>query len=119
VGTQFDALPHIAIGDLFYNCIKLDDVATRTGFTKLGVEKVGALFTRGVLLDIAAFRGVEMLEAGYEITGGDVSSLTSPHRRGERECGRGGGSLPVFARLSASRANHGGFGDSPQRRGGL
>ena len=72
VGTQFDALPHIAIGDLFYNCIKIDDVATRTGFTKLGVEKVGTLFTRGVLLDIAALKGAEMLEAGYEITASDL-----------------------------------------------
>jgi kynurenine formamidase len=74
VGTQFDALPHIAIGELLYNCIAIDDVATRTGFTKLGVEKVGALFTRGVLLDIAALKGVEMLEAGYEITAEDVGS---------------------------------------------
>jgi kynurenine formamidase len=72
VGTQFDALPHIAIGDLLYNCVKIDDVATRAGFTRLGVEKVGALFTRGVLLDIAALKGVEMLEAGYEITASDL-----------------------------------------------
>jgi kynurenine formamidase len=76
VGTQFDALPHIAIGDLFYNCIKMDEVATRTGFTKLGVEKVGAVFTRGVLLDIAGLKGVEMLEAGYEITAADLGEAT-------------------------------------------
>jgi kynurenine formamidase len=72
VGTQFDALPHIAIGDLLYNCIKIDDVATRTGFTKLGVEKVGALFARGVLLDIARLKGAAMLDAGYEITVADL-----------------------------------------------
>jgi len=72
VGTQFDALPHIAIGDLLYNCIKIDDVATRTGFTKLGVEKVGALFARGVLLDIARLKGAEMLDASDEITVADL-----------------------------------------------
>jgi hypothetical protein len=44
VGTQFNALPHSAMGDLLDNCIKIDDLATCTGFTKLGVEKVGALF---------------------------------------------------------------------------
>ncbi len=43
VGTQFDALPHIGIGDMLYNCVKTDEVATRSGFTKLGVEKVGGL----------------------------------------------------------------------------
>jgi kynurenine formamidase len=72
VGTQFDALPHIAIGDLLYNCVKTDEVATRSGFTKLGVEQVGGIVTRGVLLDVAAVKGVEMLEGGYEITVADL-----------------------------------------------
>jgi kynurenine formamidase len=72
VGTQFDALPHIGIGDTLYNCVKTDEVATRNGFTKLGVEKVGGLITRGVLLDIASLKGVEMIEAGYEITVADL-----------------------------------------------
>ncbi len=72
VGTQFDALNHQGIGDLLYNCIKIDDIATRNGFTKLGVEKVGAIFTRGVLIDIAAFKGVEMLAIDYEITVQDL-----------------------------------------------
>lgn len=72
VGTQFDALPHVGIGDMLYNCVKTDEVATRNGFTKLGVEKVGGLITRGVLLDIAGLKGVEMLEAGYEITVADL-----------------------------------------------
>jgi hypothetical protein len=44
-----------------YNCFKVADVATSTGFTKLGVGKVGALITRGVLIDVAAFKGVDML----------------------------------------------------------
>lgn len=72
VGTQFDALNHQGIADMLYNCIKIDDIATRNGFTKLGVEKVGAIFTRGVLIDIAAFKGVEMLAIDYEITVQDL-----------------------------------------------
>ena len=72
VGTQFDALPHIGIGDMLYNCVKTDEVATRSGFTKLGVEQVGGIVTRGVLLDVAAVKGVETLEGGYEITIADL-----------------------------------------------
>ncbi len=68
VGTQFDALNHQGIADMLYNCNKIDDVATRNGFTKLGVEKVGSIFTRGVLIDIAALKGVETLAIDYEIT---------------------------------------------------
>ncbi len=72
VGTQFDALNHQGIGEMLYNCIKIDDIATRNGFTKLGIEKVGSIFTRGVLIDIAALKGVEMLAIDYEITAQDL-----------------------------------------------
>ena len=77
VGTQFDALNHQGIADMLYNCNKIDDVATRNGFTKLGIEKVGSIFTRGVLIDIAALKGVETLAIDYEITIQDLQdSLT-------------------------------------------
>ena len=45
------------IGDTFYNCVKNSETATREGFTKLGVHNVGAIFTRAVLIDVAAFKG--------------------------------------------------------------
>jgi kynurenine formamidase len=72
VGTQLDAFSHQTIGDALYNCFKLDEIATRTGFTKLGVERVGTLITRGVLLDVAAAKGVEMLPDTYEISVQDL-----------------------------------------------
>ena len=74
VGTQFDGFSHQTIGDSLYNCIKVDDVATRTGFTKLGIENVGAIVTRGVLLDVAAAKGVEMLPDTYEISVADLQA---------------------------------------------
>jgi kynurenine formamidase len=74
VGTQFDMFSHQGIDGLLYNCIKIDDVATRSGFTKLGVEKIGTLFTRAVLVDVAALKGVDILEAGYEITVADLQA---------------------------------------------
>lgn len=72
VGTQFDGFSHQTIGDSLYNCIKVDDVSTRTGFTRLGVENVGALMTRGVLIDVAALKGVDVLPDTYEITVADL-----------------------------------------------
>jgi kynurenine formamidase len=72
VGTQFDGFAHQTIGNTMYNCVKVDDVATREGFTKLGIEHVGALMTRAVLIDVAAFKGVEMLPDTYEITVADL-----------------------------------------------
>jgi kynurenine formamidase len=72
VGTQFDGFAHQSHGDNLYNCFKISDTATRTGFTKLGIEKVGTLMTRGVLLDVAGLKGVETLPDTYEITVQDV-----------------------------------------------
>ncbi len=55
-----------------YNCFKVNEASTRGGFTKLGVDKVGSLFTRGVLIDVAGLKGVDMLPDTYEITVADL-----------------------------------------------
>ena len=72
VGTQFDGFAHQTHEDLLYNCLKVDDISSRGGFTKLGMEKVGTLMTRGVLIDVAALKGVDMLPDTYEITPQDL-----------------------------------------------
>jgi kynurenine formamidase len=72
VGTQFDGFAHITRNNSHYNCFKTEDIATRTGFTKLGIENVGMLMARGVLIDVAAYKGVEMLGDTYEVTVADL-----------------------------------------------
>ena len=72
IGTQFDAFAHQMWGDSFYNCFKLGDIGTRTGFKKLGVEHVGGLVTRGVLIDVAGSKDVDMLPTSYNITPEDL-----------------------------------------------
>ena len=72
IGTQFDAFAHQMWGDSFYNCFKLGDIGTRSGFKKLGVENVGGLMTRGVLIDVAGLKGVDMLPTSYNITPEDL-----------------------------------------------
>lgn len=67
IGTQFDGLGHVGIrtseGDFFYNGNLLEDFGTAYGLNQLGVEKIGenGYVTRGVLLDIAGYRGVDRL----------------------------------------------------------
>lgn len=72
VGTQFDGFTHQTIGDSVYNCQDLDAIASRSGFTKMGIESVGTLMTRGVLIDVAALKGVVVLPDTYEITVQDL-----------------------------------------------
>src|SRR6266705_2509575 len=52
----------------------------RTSFTKLGVEKIGGLFARGVMLDIAAMKGVDILPTTYEITVADLEEAMKRER---------------------------------------
>ena len=80
VGTQFDTFSHQTIGTSLYNCVPLDEVATRTGFTKFGVEQVGALVTRGVLIDVAALKRVPMLGDTYEITPQDLQQALAAQK---------------------------------------
>ena len=76
IGTQFDGLGHIGTRmgneDVFYNGFKRSDFGKPYGLEKLGVENVGAFFTRGVLIDVAGYKGVERLEVGYVITVADT-----------------------------------------------
>jgi kynurenine formamidase len=73
IGTQFDGLGHLGIGDLFYNGNRGSEFAQPEGLTRLGIEHVGAIVTRGVLIDVARFRGVDQLPPTYEITAADLT----------------------------------------------
>ena len=72
VGTQFDGFAHQSHNGVHYNCFKTNEIVTRNGFTKLGVQNVGSLITRGVLIDVAGYKGVEMLGDNYEVTQEDI-----------------------------------------------
>lgn len=80
IGTQFDGLGHLGIGDFFYNGNRRSDFARPSGLTRLGIENVGAIVTRGVLIDVARVRGVPVLQAGYEITTRDVMDALQRQR---------------------------------------
>ena len=72
VGTQFDGFAHQTHLNSWYNCVKVDENVERGGFKKFGIHTVGTLFTRGVLIDVAGYKGVEMLGDNYEITVEDL-----------------------------------------------
>jgi len=74
VGTQIDGFTHQTIGNSLYNCFTMDETATRTGFSKMGIETTGTLMTRGVLIDVAALKGVDILPDSYEITAADLQA---------------------------------------------
>lgn len=75
VGTQFDGLGHIGIrtaeGDRYYNGVRGEDLHGPEGLKKLGIEHVKPFFTRGILINLEAYKG-QMLDSGYEVTVEDL-----------------------------------------------
>jgi kynurenine formamidase len=80
IGTQFDGLGHLGIGELFYNGNSRREFAKPEGLTRLGIENVGPIVTRGVLIDVARFKGVEQLPPTYEITPADLTGALQRQR---------------------------------------
>lgn len=78
MGTAFDGFGHIGTevdGELvFYNGFKLSELGITYGLTKLGIENVGVRFTRGILIDVARYKGVERLDPTYVITIEDIEA---------------------------------------------
>jgi kynurenine formamidase len=76
IGTQLDGLGHIGVrmqgDDYFYNGFRRSEFGKPYGLEKLGVENAGVFFTRGVLVDLPRFRGVERLKPGEVVTAADL-----------------------------------------------
>lgn len=72
VGTHVDALSHVSHDGKLHG--GLDAAETQRGgvFSALGAEHTPFLLTRGVLLDVAATKGVDTLPAGYGVTAEDL-----------------------------------------------
>ncbi len=74
LGTHLDGLNHLQVGDRTYNGHWIGDLVEEYGTNRLGVDTLPQVVTRGLLLDIAAVRGVERLEAGDVVTVADAQA---------------------------------------------
>jgi kynurenine formamidase len=71
--THIDALAHAGYEERLWNDTPAA-VVSESGAARLGIEHVGALATRGVLLDIARLHGVDHFDENYAITGEDLTA---------------------------------------------
>jgi kynurenine formamidase len=73
-GTHIDALSHQAECMALHGGIAVDkEVETPTGFTAHGAEHFSPIFADGVLLDVAALKGVRSLDRKYPVTADDLA----------------------------------------------
>ncbi|MBA3255976.1 MAG: cyclase family protein [Pyrinomonadaceae bacterium] len=64
VGSQIDGFGHAGIDNLYFNCNKAADFTMPDGLKKLGIENVPAVATRGVVLDMAGYFGIDIVKEG-------------------------------------------------------
>jgi kynurenine formamidase len=64
VGSQLDGFGHAGIDNLYFNCNRAADFTMPDGLKKLGIENVPAVATRGVLLDMAGYFGIDIVKEG-------------------------------------------------------
>lgn len=71
-GTHIDTLNHLGYGDKIFNGFENTKYLGNKGWTKAGADKIPPIITRGILIDVAGEKGVEMLPDSYEISSEDL-----------------------------------------------
>lgn len=78
--SHMDGLPHFAHKGFFYNGVPYS-AAKSSGSEKLGIHNAGinGVFTRGVIVDMPRFLGVDYLDPGTALTAEDFEAWEKTH----------------------------------------
>ena len=121
VGTQFDGFAHIGtrmtmadgtVKDVYYNGFTGEEILGTYGMRQLGIEKIKPIVTRGILIDVAGYKGVERLRKGYEVTVADIRSALARQGMSEESI-RAGDALFFRYGWSSLWADPQQYNDSP------
>ena len=74
--THMDALCHMWTGKQIYNGHPSSRIRSY-GATRCGIENIGGVVTRGILFDVPAYRGVDVLDVGDRITAADLEAMAA------------------------------------------
>jgi len=74
MGTHIDALNHFGLNGKIWNGFEADKHLGDRGWKKAGAETIPPIIARGVLIDVAAAKGVKTLQPSYRITADDLRS---------------------------------------------
>jgi len=72
MGTHIDALVHFGLDGKVWNGFNAKEHLGDRGWQVAGAEKIPPLVARGVMIDVAAAKGLEMLPDGYRVTRDDL-----------------------------------------------
>ncbi len=72
MGTHIDALNHFGLNGKIWNGFTPEKHLGDKGWKKTGAETIPPIIARGVLIDIAAYKGVKTLTNNYRVTANDL-----------------------------------------------
>lgn len=73
-GTHIDTLSHFGLHGKLFNGVSADEALGVRGWAKSGAEKYPPIVARGVMIDVAKAKGVDVLPASYAITVDDLKN---------------------------------------------
>jgi len=79
-GTHIDALSHQACDLEFFGGVRVDEVERSDGYRAHGAETIRPLLGRGVLLDVAGWKGVSALPPNTSIGAADLEGCARASR---------------------------------------
>jgi kynurenine formamidase len=87
ISSQIDGLGHPGIDHRYYNGLHARDFVQPTGLKELSTERIPPIVTRGVLLDMAALRGVDTVPEGTAYNRAEIDAAAekqgTPIRKGD------------------------------------
>lgn len=80
MGTHIDALNHFGLDGRIWNGFSAREHLGDRGWTVAGAENIPPIIARGVLIDVAAAKGVDMLPDGYRVSREDLIDALNRQR---------------------------------------
>ncbi len=74
IGSQIDGLGHMGVNHQYYNGHMASDFVTPSGLSKLSIDRLPPVATRGVLLDIAKLMETDVLPAGTAFNQAEIDA---------------------------------------------
>ncbi|MBC2656406.1 cyclase family protein [Pseudomonas sp. MSSRFD41] len=72
MGTHIDALNHFGLNGKIWNGFRADQHLGDRGWNVTGAEKLPPIIARGVMIDVAAAKGLDQLADSYRVTRADL-----------------------------------------------
>ncbi len=85
MGTHIDSLNHFGLDGRIWNGFSASEQVGDRGWQVAGAENIPPIVARGVLIDVAAAKGVEMLGDDYKITPDDLQDALEKQKVSLRE----------------------------------